>query len=256
VIAHPFAMMKLLFCIVLFCVSSRVVAGHAFDAETIYHPYFNVLSTNYTCALGDVDILAWPDRNQHGDVCGHAFEACSTNSESTAINGLWTKRPHCIQTSNERPPFCVFTDAKFAQGRGISILTDPSTAQKIFHLPAFTNPKALAGINVQADSPPFKIHKLPGRGMGVIANQTIESGDLIMAYTTTTVFHGDAFDELDDYHILHTTVNQLPKSSQARWLEMAAHFDGDSYNEKINTNAFSEDFNEKEHYVIIPEVAV
>jgi hypothetical protein len=89
----------------------------------------------------------------------------------------------------------------------------------------------------------------------VIANWTIERGDLIMAYTATAIFHKGAFNE-PDYHMLHTAVDQLPKSSRALWLDLAAHFKGDMYKERIKTNTFLEEFNEEEHYVVIPEVAV
>ncbi len=162
---------------------------------------------------------------------------------------------------NEAFPLCIFTSSTFAHGRGISILTDADTAQKISSLPAFRDPKALSSIKDLngGSSPPFEVRPLPGRGLGVVANRTIEAGDLIMSYTTTTIFHEEAFDELDaeGYRFLKETVESLPKHSRKVWMDLAAHFDGeDIIHEKINTNAFSEEFNEEEHYVVFPEIAV
>jgi hypothetical protein len=213
-------------------------------------------------ALCDVDLnpltvamsvllLGVPEQSYPTGVCLPSV----ASSEQAATRGPWTWTPKCTQKPNESRPLCVFTAAGFAQGRGISLLTDPSTAQLISQSRAFTNPDILAGINIQADSPPFVIQELPSRGKGVIANRTIERGDLIMAYTATNIFHAGALVE-PDYHMLHTAVDQLPTSSRALWLDLATHSDGNMYHQKINTNTFLEEINGEEHYMIIPEVAV
>jgi hypothetical protein len=249
-------MMYLLLWISLLFISSIVLAGQTFDVRTIDRANLNNPLTDSMCTLGDIDLLlVVPGHNYHTGVCRPDPRASVASSEPAATGGPWTRKPKCTQICNESRPLCVFTAGGFAQGRGISLLTDPSTAQSISKLPAFTDPNVLTGVNIQADSPPFVIRELLGRGKGVIANRTIERGDLIMAYTATTIFHERAFDD-PDYHMLHTAVDQLPRSSRALWLDLAAHSDGDMYKEKINTNTFWEVIIEELYYVVIPEVSV
>ena len=83
--------------------------------------------------------------------------------------------------------FCVYTASKFADGRGISILTKPDQAKNLAQFEAFTEPEILSsfGINELFD-PPFEAVHIEGRGLGFVANRTIKRGEWLM--TSTPVF--------------------------------------------------------------------
>ena len=241
------------------CMSSTVLADKFFDIGAICKVNPIGLS-KHTCALGDADpLLAVREEHQ---LCLHNHNNSSASFESIKTPVPWTNLPHCTGRSDASNALCVFTDSTYAQGRGISIVTKPAIAKDFLKLRGFADPKVMAGIPMSQFPPPFAITQLPGRGMGVVANRTIERGELIMAYTTTTIFHADTFaededDEEPDFPMIHVAVDRLPRSSRARWLDLAAHFEGrDTYNEKISTNSFSEEFGEEEHYMVIPEISV
>jgi hypothetical protein len=132
------------------------------------------------------------------------------------------------------------------------------------HLPAFTKPTNNTSSLSENDSrdPPFYVTAIPGRGMGLIANRTIERGDLIKAHAGVAIFHNDCVDKaFDDYlphkeALMKLSVNQLPPYTRALFLAMAAHNESEEpYIEKIYTNTFGEDFGDEEHSLVIPETA-
>lgn len=210
--------------------------------------------TNHICPL---DGLLPASGHQHDRTYSGHHSKSPESSIPIAEKGPWTRKPECHRNSNESLALCVFTNTAFCQDRGISILTDESTAKMMSALPAFG---VHAKAHAKADPPPYIVRALPGRGMGVIANRTIERGDQIMAYTATTIINGDAIGGpggLEYLVLLHKAIDHLPSHSRATWLDLAAHFgQDDMYVERINTNAFSEEFDGQEHYVVIPEIAV
>jgi hypothetical protein len=223
-------------------------------SETFNFAPLKYTSANHMCAL---DSLLPASALQHDGTCSGDYSGSLRGSKPNAEKSPWTRKPECHRNSHENLSLCVFTDAGFNQGRGISILTDESTAKMMSTLPAFGEH---ARTHTRAEPPPYVVRALPGRGIGVIANRTIELGDQIMAYTATTIINGGAIGGpggLEYLKLLHKAVDHLPSHSRATWLDLAAHFrEDDIYIEKINTNGFSEHFNEQEHYVVIPEIAV
>jgi hypothetical protein len=98
--------------------------------------------------------------------------------------------------------------------------------------------------------------------MGLIANGTIERGDLLKAHAGAAIFHNDCVDKsFDDYlphkeGLMKLAVNQLPPPTRDLFLAMAAHNESEEpYIEKIYTNTFGEDFGNEEHSLVVPETA-
>jgi len=132
-------------------------------------------------------------------------------------------------------------------------------------LPAFTNPSNNTHTSLSENDPrdpPFVVASIPGRGMGLIANRTIERGDLIKAHAGIAIFHNDCVDKsFSDYTalkepLMKLSVNQLPPTTRGLFLSMAAHNESEEpYIEKIYTNTFGEDFGDEEHSLVVPETA-
>lgn len=185
-------------------------------------------------------------------------ESCSVKVDETApYTGPWTKRPTCIPEKSSSTPYCVYTNDTFANGRGISFFTSPSIAEQILALPAFTEKDLHSKVNQFAD-PPWEVKNIPGRGNGLFATRTLYRGDEILAATPVGGFQSDALvpDFELDYVYLHTAFVHLPKSTQQLFLGTMAGSPGDPIMERINTNAFSGEFNDLPHFLMYPETAV
>ena len=187
----------------------------------------------------------------------HELESCNPHSyiKSTPAN-IWTEEVKCIPNTNTTEDYCVYTDDQFANGRGISFFTTPSIAKRVASLPAFTQKGLYDNVN-NFTNPPWEIKQIPGRGKGLFATRTLHRGDPIVADTPVGVYLSDAFphDFPLGYIYLHTAFIQLPKPTQNLFLETATYADGDPIMERINTNAFSGEFEGASHFLMYPETA-
>jgi hypothetical protein len=183
--------------------------------------------------------------------------SCSPHSHiKPAPANLWTEEVKCIPNTNTTENYCVYTNDKFANGRGLSFLTTPSIVARVTSLPAFTEPELYTTIN-NFTNPPWEIKPIPGRGCGLFATRTLHRGEPILASTPLGVYHSSAF--LHDYPLgyiyLHTAFMQLPAPTRKLFLSTMAFADGDPIMERINTNAFSGDFEGASHFLMYPETA-
>ena len=169
---------------------------------------------------------------------------------------LWTEEVKCIPNTNTSENYCVYTNSKFANGRGISFLTTPAIAARVTSLSAFTQSGLYDNVNV-FDDPPWEVKYIPGRGNGLFATRTLHRGDPILADTPVGVYHSDAFphDFPLEYIYLHTAFIQLPQPTQKLFLSTMAFAEGDPIMERINTNAFSGEFEGASHFLMYPETA-
>lgn len=169
----------------------------------------------------------------------------------------WTMNPTCMPEVNSTSPYCVYTDEKFANGRGISFFTSPLIAEKIATLPAFSKKDLHDKVN-QFDDPPWEVKDIPGRGKGLFAIRTLHRGDEIISTTPVGGFQSDALmaDFALDYIYLHTAFIHLPEPTQQLFLSTMAGSKGDPIMERINTNAFSGEFEDVPHFLLYPETAV
>jgi hypothetical protein len=194
---------------------------------------------------------------ENGDISALP-ESCGVKvDEKTSYSGPWTKSPTCIPEESSPSTYCVYTNDTFANGRGISFFTSPSIAEQILALPAFTKKDLHSNVN-QFDDPPWEVKNIPGRGNGLFATRTLHRGDEILASTPVGVFQSDALvpDFELDYVYLHTAFIHLPKSTQQLYLGTMAGSQGDPIMERINTNAFSGEFDGLPHFLMYPETAV
>jgi hypothetical protein len=174
--------------------------------------------------------------------------------------------PKCIWSKNVTVEYCLFTSTKFDNGRGISFITTPANAERIIKLPAFTDPSVLAKVNYEP-RPPYEARKIPGKGIGLIANKTLHKGDLIFSNTPVLVVEEWIFTEFEknmDHVPLQTlAIDNLPKEARESFLNLHGHFGGDPYQDILNTNAFAvegwpedEKNGEIAYNACIPEISV
>lgn len=187
----------------------------------------------------------------HSDSCIHSQDKPVIQSD------LWDEPVKCIPKANSTETYCVYTDTRFAKGRGISFFTTPSIAESISGLPAFTKKNAHKHANKLSEQ--WEVRDIEGRGRGVVATEKLHRGDKIMASTPLGVYHTDALqtDSKLDYIYLHTAFIQLPKESQEVYLSsMTGDSAGDPIMERLNVNAHTSDFEGAPHFLMYPEIAV
>ena len=172
-------------------------------------------------------------------------------------NFPWSFWPECYSNEKMTEPMCVFSDQKFADGRGIFIVTTAEKAYKILKKPAFTDPHALDRINNHAN-PPFVQVEFPGKGRGLVANKTLHRGDQIFASSALLITNPDAYDLVDEERLklVHRGVETLPKTSNALFWALLDHFKGDPVDDRINTNAFEVEVNGHSMHGVLPEIAM
>ena len=211
-----------------------------------------------SCTRSENDALIKLSRGLRGT--RDAPETCGIKNAGKASSPApWTSAPKCMPEQNSTSTYCVYTNDKFANGRGISFLTSPSIAERIAVLPAFTQKNPYNKVN-KFDDPPWEIKFIPGRGKGLFAIRTLHRGDEIVSSTPVGVFQSDALisDYALDYIYLHTAFIHLPEATQQLFMSTStmAGSRGDPILERINTNAFSGEFEDSPHFLLYPETAV
>jgi len=168
----------------------------------------------------------------------------------------WKFEPKCIPSQESKRQFCVYTSTEFANGRGISIITHDHIAARIEELSSFTKPGVFNSTNNFSNAP-WEVKSVPGRGKGLFATRKITRGEVILSNFPVAVLHMEAFplDYALNYEYLHLAYNQLPSTTKALFMDLAAHNSGDPIMERINTNAFAGEFGGSPHFMMYPEAA-
>lgn len=185
-----------------------------------------------------------------------------SGSHHIADDLQWSHTPRCIREQNMTETFCVYTTQRFAHNRGISLWTTPEHSEVLLKLPAFTNPDLLRGVN-EEPNPPYESRQLPGRGVGLIANRTLQKGDHIFSMTPVVMIEEGIFEifaKNDRLPYLRRAVQRLPERTEKRFMDLCGHFGGDPVEDIVNTNSFAvdmwEDDEETAYNVVFPEISV
>ena len=134
----------------------------------------------------------------------------------------WTHKPICyIVVTDGVPKLCIYTNASFSNGRGISIFTTPSLAKEFAQLSAFIEPSSLSQAN-SYHRPPTYVKSIPGKGKGMFASRDLKRGELITTNTPLlVVYREEVLSSKDREFYLGTGVHQLNRKSRALYYGMA-----------------------------------
>lgn len=185
-----------------------------------------------------------------------AREQAST--EPTSDYGPWTHRPICTQILDGlNDKLCVYTDANFGNGRGISIVTTPKTAEEFASLPAFRDPAALEGIN--GDSRAWYTEKIENKGMGMLAKKQLKFKDPVTAYTPAFVplLDGDALTTAEREKLYRVAVYQLPEATREAYLQLAYVYGQPNVRVQdiVKANTFQIEIGGQNHLAVFPETS-
>jgi hypothetical protein len=113
------------------------------------------------------------------------FELPPNNISSANLRTLpniWTHEPFCLESVEAQNGFCVYTDAKFARGRGISFIATPDTIPDILAAAVFKNHKEKdLEVSMEGEK---RYNRIPVPGLKryeMIANATFHWGDEVQA---------------------------------------------------------------------------
>ncbi|KAK0706096.1 hypothetical protein B0T26DRAFT_679823 [Lasiosphaeria miniovina] len=175
-----------------------------------------------TLPHNDAAIPAWeaggclPGPLQHAahPPCPATFHLESNGAQSESASEPWTHRPYCPDpepdAEHKTTAYCVFTDATFRRGRGLSVIapapgpdtgtaaTDSGLARAVGQaLAAATASSARASASdyseENGDTPaPYAVQPIPGKGLGLVATRRIRRGSVLMV-DGAAVLAGAAF---------------------------------------------------------------
>ncbi|EXJ55370.1 hypothetical protein A1O7_08297 [Cladophialophora yegresii CBS 114405] len=193
-----------------------------------------------------------------------ATQSSLSRSQETADSYFpWTHKPVCTEyLDGIGDKLCVYTNATFSNGRGISIFTTPRIAQEFAALPPFQDPSSLSsrGINPEPsdDTPtqPWYTALIRGKGMGMLASRALQRGDLITAYTPYLLAHMEnVLSTQDREYYLRLAVDQLPTASRNVYLGLAKTYNDPSVvaQDVVKANAFEIQIGGLMHLAVFPE---
>ena len=181
----------------------------------------------------------------------------STGVVSDAPPYPWTHHPVCSPAkSGAETIFCVYTDTNFAFGRGISVIGRPQSVELIsrnhvFHLSPLMHAQATSTNAL----PPYKVQRLPGRGYGLLANTTLQVGDIILSYTPIIVVQSLISENLTKEELrrlFRLGIEQLPQRTWNMFMALQGDAGGDEMYGRFTTNAFEV----YDYEALFPETAV
>lgn len=169
----------------------------------------------------------------------------------------WTFWPECFSNEETTEPYCVFSDQKFAAGRGIFIATTKTFAYAMLEKLAFTKPEVLQDVN-RYENPPFEQREFPGKGRGLVANKTLHRGDRIFGSTPILITDSDSYalSTSERLALLYRGVDTLPPHTQSAFWALLGHFNGDPVDDRINTNNFDVTIDGIPQQALFPEIAM
>jgi len=142
-----------------------------------------------------------------------------TDHDETSRYAPWSFKPVCTQTlPSINSELCVYTNATFANGRGISLFTTPEIAEQITSLPP-SNDADVVSPRINTDTGTGYTQPIPSKGIGMFAKHSLQRGDLIVATTPALVAYSEnILSPAERERYLQTAIDQLPASTREAYL--------------------------------------
>ncbi|KAF4504299.1 hypothetical protein G6O67_008466 [Ophiocordyceps sinensis] len=136
--------------------------------------------------------------------------------------------------------YCVYTDARFWGGRGISFLTTADAMDKTVRrgLEQHYRPGFVTKVAVDA----FEEREVAGKGVGLVAKRLLRRGELIIAEPPSVMVHLDmrtSVSEETRLEMQRAAVDALPRGTRLETLGLAGRGRGDAVEDILDTNSFT-----------------
>lgn len=181
----------------------------------------------------------------------------TTDGLSAIHSSAWTHEPVCTEFLGElESQLCVYTNASFSEGRGISIFTTPKIADEIASLLPFQDPVALSSQAVNVPTETWYTKEIPGKGVGMMAKHDLQRGDLLTIYTPFLLAHTEnILNTTERERFLQIALSQLPQRSQEQYLDLAKiyHLADVVVQDVVKANSFEMHLGGQMHLAVFPE---
>lgn len=185
--------------------------------------------------------------------------AVDNDQSENGSYGPWTHKPVCTDFLEELgSELCVYTNATFSQGRGISIFTTPRIAEEYATLLPFHDPEALSSRGINIPNGVWYTKDIPGKGVGMLAKRDLQRGDLITAFTPYLLSHTENILSTEEREkFLQIALSQLPIESQEHYLGLAKiyHIPSVVVQDVCKANSFEMQVGGQMHLAVFPETS-
>ncbi|TID20288.1 hypothetical protein E6O75_ATG07748 [Venturia nashicola] len=244
--------------------ANLVLSLHIINPETCSIPYLVPLAFQRFCDLSDG--FYEPTIRVAVEGGGHVSFVVPPRFAASAFHrrrpNLWTHEPFCLESMQAKNTFCVYTNAKFARGRGISLISTPEQILDVGSTPIFKDEEHMNSPNVAPGARKYSRTAVPGEKQFLMkATAAFKRGENIHNFTPVLAIQHDANDlllERDLTLLLRVGVHRLPVTSQTLFLNQYYGGIGDDFIERIDKNSFTSYVGKTNKYFLqaLPENAV
>jgi hypothetical protein len=165
---------------------------HIINPETCSIPYIVPLTFQRACDRSDefyrddINVATALDTDTLISFIVPPNNISSANLRSQP--SIWTHEPFCLESFEAQNGFCVYTDAKFARGRGISFVATPYTIPDVLAAAVFKyhNESEVEAL-LEGENRYTRIPVTGGKRYEMIANATFQWGDLVQSLSPIVV---------------------------------------------------------------------
>lgn len=180
----------------------------------------------------------------------------NTDADETSRYAPWSFKPVCTQTlPSVGSELCVYTNATFANGRGISIFTTTQIAEQTTTLPPFNDRDVLSPL-LNTDSGAWYTQPISNKGIGMFAKRPLRRGDVIVATTPVLVAYSEnLLSPAERERYLQVAIHQLPASTREAYLNLTTvHGNPEILMQDIAAaNTFAIQLHGQKHLAAFPE---
>jgi hypothetical protein len=172
----------------------------------------------------------------------------------------WATQPFCVNATNNRATkFCTYT-TKLYGDNGISIITKPEIAANVAaHLDDPYVPPNKGKESYGTLGPPYKVAKVRGKGMGLIATRAIPKYDTFMTDYASIVADTDfpvSVKRAQGYELLDRAADGLIDPNQVFQLSRPGKGEANAVESVLRINAFNIDLAGVSHMALFPHISV
>jgi hypothetical protein len=175
---------------------------------------------------------------------------------------LWTHEPFCLESVEAQNGICVYTNSRFARGRGISFVATPADIRLVQQAAIFQKGQyENAEISLEGEKK-YVRKSVPGeKRYEVIANATIKRGEELHTLTPLLALQDPYVSYMtkeDQTLLMRIGIDRLAVKSKELFLSQFTQARKDPYIDRMDKNSFNTQFGWSNYFytAALPETAV
>lgn len=231
------------FSLLLYVTLSQCI--HIIDPLTCSIPYLVPLAFQRECDRTDEFFHTDMDiENMEGDALEFILPPPFLTSTSFQRKpNIWSHEPFCLESTEAQNGYCVYTDAHFASGRGISIIATPFMAHQISLVHIFGS---RSGLNLKSTLDGFNRFARKqmdnGDGYYIVANSSYSRGERMSSTTPTVLMQhtgNSLLKEEDQSLLLRVALGRSSVATRESYMSMYVTDGKDPWSDRLEKNSFT-----------------